>query len=350
MINNSSNVLIELASDKIEQVLGLLNIDYSQEGDTYYGTCPVHGGNNPSAWRLYLNNGIPRWCCFTHGCSDHPDNYGLVGLVRAMLNKSKPTSKNEAKLWLENVLGGKACLDTYVPKPKVEAKKVVGEFPRLTRKEVRSTLEIPAKYYLNRGYSKEVLDKYDVGYCNGYKKKMYSRIVVPIYDPTYSFTIGCTGRSIYEKCQKCEQYHNPLHTCPRISPKWKHDKRFKKNSYLYNWWFCRPSIKETKKVFIVEGPGDVWRLWEAGIYNVVAILGAKITDGQAILLESSGATDIILIRDNDEAGIKCLESIKKKLGKFARIHCVVPEKKDIGETPVNDIKVLLKDFIGETYE
>jgi 5S rRNA maturation endonuclease (ribonuclease M5) len=345
MINTDTNTLIELAADKIEEILSILEIECMKEGDTYFGACPVHGGDNRSAWRLYLNNGTPRWCCFTHGCSDIADNYGLVGLVRAMLNKDKPTTKQEAKLWLEKQLGGKVDLQNYVSKPKPLPKKIVGEFPKLNRKQVRAAVNIPAQYYLNRGFSHKVLDTYDVGYCGTYGKKMYHRVVVPIYDPTYTFTVGCSGRSIFEQCSKCEQYHKEGYKCPKVSPKWRHDKRFHKTTYLYNWWFCRPSIKETKKVFIVEGPGDIWRLWEAGIYNAVAILGAKITDGQAILLESSGATDIILIRDNDEAGLKCLDSIKKRLGKFARIHCVVPTRKDIGETPVIEVKQLLKDYL-----
>jgi hypothetical protein len=46
------------------------------------------------------------------------------------------------------------------------------------------------------------LEDYDVGYCDNPAKPMYERAVVPIYDNEHKYIVGCTGRSIFEKCEK----------------------------------------------------------------------------------------------------------------------------------------------------
>lgn len=39
-------------------------------GTRYSCACPLHGGNNPTALSIYLQNGRWLWKCFTGGCSD----------------------------------------------------------------------------------------------------------------------------------------------------------------------------------------------------------------------------------------------------------------------------------------
>lgn len=169
---------------------------------------------------------------------------------------------------------------------KTESAKIVNTFlkerklleGKVVRKSVREKLTIPATYYLKRGYKPDILDKYDVGMCATQGKEMFGRIVVPVYDDNYKYMIGCLGRSIHEKCPKCNKCHSSNRNCPSNpieelwASKWKNSKNFKAENYLYNFWFSKQHIKESKTVVIVEGQGDVWRLEEAGVNCSVGVL------------------------------------------------------------------------------
>jgi hypothetical protein len=70
---------------------------------------------------------------------------------------------------------------------------------RIERRYVTSSLVIPSEYYISRGYSAEILSKYDIGLCNKDGKEMSDRVVAPIYSDDHRYVVGCTGRSIYNK-------------------------------------------------------------------------------------------------------------------------------------------------------
>jgi DNA primase len=84
----------------------------------------------------------------------------------------------------------------------------------------------------------------------------------------------------------------------------------------------------------VEGPGDVWRLWEAGIENAVAMFGAGLTDEQQIVIERSGAMNISIVRDNDATGEMSEAKLKDELS-FYKLRFIVPPAgyKDVGAMP-----------------
>ena len=73
-------------------------------------------------------------------------------------------------------------------------------------------------------------------------------------------------------------------------------------------------IAESNIAIIVESPGNVWRLEEAGFHNSVCTFGAHLTDGQRFILDSSGALALIVLTDPDEAGRIALSDIKKSCG------------------------------------
>jgi DNA primase len=226
----------------------------------------------------------------------------------------------------------------------IKQAKIIGKIPK---QQVRSQLEFPAKYLTNRGFSPQVLDRYDVGLCNNRTKEMYQRIVVPIYDDSGQYMVGCTCRSIYEKCPLCKLWHNPKIPCPQkwhehMFSKWKHS-GFKRDFHLYNSWFACKHIQMTNQVIVVESPGNVWKLEEAGIHNSVAIFGTYISKQQTGLLNKMGAMYVTVIGDNDKAGDTMCEIIQKnKMWKVERIK--VPQGyDDLGDMPINKITELLKE-------
>ena len=170
-----------------------------------------------------------------------------------------------------------------------------------SKEKLRQTLEIPCEYYINRGYSSDVLDKYDVGL---YNKR--NRVVVPVYDDSYKYVAGFLGRSVHDQCKKCKKWHDSKHKCPnkvyeiKECEKWLNGS-FESTNYLYNYWFAAEHIRKTGVAILVEGAGDVWRLEENGIHVSLALFGTDLTDSQRILLDRSGALSIIVMLDSDEA-------------------------------------------------
>ena len=221
---------------------------------------------------------------------------------------------------------------------------------KISRHSVRQSLHIPAQYFIDRGFDSKILDSYDVGLCDKPEKEMYNRAVVPIYDHDYKFIIGCSGRSIFDKCDHCQCHHNPTDECPAVDdrwkyPKWKHNKDFKSQNYLYNFWKAKSHILQTGSVIIVESPGNVWRLEEAGIHNSVAIFGSNMSDRQKILLDGSGAMTIITIMDNDDAGKKAAITINNKCKNTYNIINISITKPDIAEMTIEEINQQIKSLL-----
>ena len=56
-------------------------------------------------------------------------------------------------------------------------------------KYYREHVDVPSQYFLQRGYSIEVLDKYGVGTCKRRGRPLYQRAVVPIYEDSLHWII-----------------------------------------------------------------------------------------------------------------------------------------------------------------
>jgi DNA primase len=78
-------------------------------------------------------------------------------------------------------------------------------------------------------------------------------------------------------------------------------------------------------------------LHEAGIENCVGIFGANMSDDQLVLLEKSGALNLVVLTDYDEAGHRAAEQIMKKCGRRFNYHRPNISQKDIGDMTVEQI-------------
>jgi DNA primase len=162
--------------------------------------------------------------------------------------------------------------------------------------------------------------------------------------------VGCTGRSIFEKCNQCKGFHDYNKSCPNADdlwkfPKWKHNTDFKSQNHLYNFWFAKDHILKSGVAIIVESPGNVWRLEENNIHNSVGIFGSSLSDRQKILLDSSGAMSLVILTDNDDAGRKAAEQIKHKCQNTYRIFIPKISKADVGEMTSDEIDIEIKQYI-----
>lgn len=356
--------------DNIESLLQTFDIEYKFNYKMITMCCPIHGGDNPSAVNLYPEGETYRgnWKCRTHNC-EKTFKGSVIGFIRGIISHQKygwrkngddTCSFKEAVEFATRFIN-KDLSSIKISRADREKKQFTNvvnylnnestpQKSQITREQIITTLTIPAQYYLDRGYSREILTKYDVGLCDNPSKEMYNRIVVPIYDNEYKYMVGCTGRSIYEKCPQCKSHHNITQSCPDPdirwkNCKWKHNADFKSQNHLYNFWFAKEHILKTGIAIIVESPGNVWRLEENGIHNSVAMFGSSLSDRQKILLDSSGAMSLVILTDNDEAGKKAAQQINDKCKNTYRIFIPSISKSDVGEMTSEEINNEIKTYL-----
>jgi hypothetical protein len=345
---------------KLPLLLNELGVQFSQETQCRYaGCCPIHEGDNSTALTIYKGGQVPgKWVCRTRHCEE-TFKRTILGFVRGMLSRRKfgwskagdnTVSFPETVRWCCSFLGQelanlKVDLVALEKRGFADSVELLVEPPKnagqgMPRNEVRKRLEIPAPYFLGRGYSPQVLDRFDVGTCLTRGKAMSNRVVVPVYDTDHQYCVGVLGRSIFEKCETCGYYHGPGSPCEPVR-KWVNSEELSRDSLLYNYWSAKAHIFETGTAILVEGAPDLWRVVESGYENVVALMGTDMTDRQQILLECAGCLSVTLLLNEDEAGRMAKERIRKKLGKTYCIRQPHFDGKDLGEKPVDEVRKIL---------
>lgn len=358
------NELSNIACDNIEDILFYLDVDYRKFGRLIIGRCPVHGGDNPTALNIYVEGDSVRgiWYCRTHHCEEKFKK-NFIGFIRGALSKKTNNAEvthKDAVQWLCDKLKIKSLNDIPIPTSQIlHKRKLTSVFNNLnlqpqhnpvqkSRYEIRELLQIPAEYYIKRGYKKEILDKYDVG-----KYNKIDRILVPVYDIHYKHSVGFLARSLSPLCSKCKLYHPENQQCNSVDSKkgakWINSLDFNSGESLYNYWFAKEAITKTQTIIIVESVGNVWRLVQNGIENCVALFGSQLTTKQDILLSTLPANYVILLMDNDEAGKTGMMEIGKHLKRRYHVKGVAfTEYNDVGDMPdeyfVKYIKPRLEKF------
>ncbi len=184
---------------------------------------------------------------------------------------------------------------------------------------------VPSKYFLERGFSEEVLTKYDIGLYNERRSKLHNRSVTPVYDDERNFVIGVSGRA-----QNDYQH-----------PKWLHSS-FHISSCLFNLWFAREYIKKTRQIVIVEGICDLLKLEQAGIHNGIALLGGSLGVQRQFKLDTLGVGELILMTDADSAGDSHAKKIIEECSNFYNIKQIhLPPGKDPADMTTEQLKELL---------
>jgi len=354
---------------RLDDLFDKLGLSLHKTNKLYVGACPIHGGDNPSGLNLYHSGDLPgKWRCNTHHCEAFFKKT-IVGFVRGILSHQKydwmnPDSNRSASFkeavdWCCNFIGQKLWA-IKVDDEELEKRafastvSVVTRAPAVpvssvTRAHVRDRLHIPAEYFKLRGWSAEVLDRYDAGLCKDPTKPFYNRVVVPIYDNNYTCCVGFTARSIYPQCNGCKLWHDQETFCNKYPPqacsKWRNSDGFARESHLYNFWFAQRTIKTTGVVLLCEGPGDVWRLEESGFGQGVGMLGTSLSDQQQCILEASGAISVVILTNSDEPGNEAAEALTKQLHRLYRIFRPELPKKDLGEMQPSAVKELLSPLL-----
>lgn len=254
--------------------------------------CPFHADKNPS---LMINFNEDNWFCF--GCQEggnafkfhkkmqyllgNKDDLKIAILYRKIINgKGKRSSNKIIKQEIAEVKDR-----AYYRQCLIEAKdyysglKTVDWFSDEADDECR-------EYMKYRGFKMSTLNKAGAKYT--YKDISYP-IIFPLLD-NGNFK-GWVSRSFDHEISETRKY-------------------------LYNKGFRRRTTivgdyRNTDTVILVEGYMDYLKGVQNGAKHICAILGWKITDEQIEKLKSNGVKKIICALDNDEAGNKGYEYLKK---------------------------------------
>lgn len=254
--------------------------------------CKIHDGDNTTAFRL--NKDLKTWVCFSHKCNERYGN-DVFGLVMSIRECNFVTALN----YLEDFSGAKGVHKNRLIK--YRQRKEREKFIKLNSngREKPSIVDpIRLKYYkyfrssffIEEGFLKETLDYFEI--AGGYSDSDgLIKDIIPIYNDKGNL-VAFSKRDIRRGLQ--ENYR-----------KYQLTEGFNKDTVLYNLSRILDIVDKTPLI-IVEGFKSVWRLYELGIYNVVACMGSGITTGQAQLLFTYAHKGVVFFFDNDYAGVSAV--------------------------------------------
>lgn len=332
--------------DKVEDEYGIYElfttldlIDVTKKGKAVYCVCPFHtGADNPEAF--CYTNGFGY--CFTH-CNRKFDLYEIV-------MKAKNCDFMESLNYLASLVNydieysynpeiKKFTADSHINRnflksiKRVKTVKETVEWKPIDTVILSSFEPVMHTKLRQEGFDNDVRDYFNLGYStNGY---LQGRITIPV-DYIDGSIVTVAGRSTLDdgeiKRLKLKKYLVWYET--------------EKGVTLYNISRALPSIKQTNEVIVVEGYKSVWRLYQWGIQNAVAVMGSTLTEQQRkILLRLS--CDIIVCGDRDEAGQLLNKQVLDECGKFSNVKALnlhnlnVPDKSSIDNITFDQFKYLM---------
>jgi len=317
-------------NDNIEKVLDKLKIEYEKFGDNIYSKCPIHdSSDNPRAFSYSIDRKI--WKCWTRDCQ-HEFSNDIFGLIRGALSNQtgEEVDFKQALKWackLLNIKSGYKQTKT-VEIQEDDIDRIIKIFNKKECTHNKKSIDLqcplltPSEYFIQRGFSAHTLEHFGVGDCHE-KGTLKDRAIIPIHDEDGDCLVGAIGRTIKE-------YRNPKFL---IYPK-----GFDKRYYFYNYHRAIHKAQETSCLFIMEGQGDVWKMYEAGVTNAVSLFGKTISEQHESKLSKMAITNLVILMDNDQAGRESKIQIQRQLGRMYKLIFPRISNKDVGDMSVEKIK------------
>ncbi|MGC9331678.1 MAG: DNA primase [Bacteroidales bacterium] len=320
-------------------------VQLKRRGTNYVGLCPFHNEKTPS-FNVSQSKGIYK--CF--GC-------GNGGNVVQFVMEHEHMSYPEALKYLANkynipVEEEKTSDEDIEKRDMRESMMVVNEFAR--KYFIRNLIEdekgraVGLSYFRERGFTDQMIEKFDLGYCpegkdsftedalgKGYKieflektgltivrdnwrsDRFSGRVMFPIHSVS-GRVVGFGGRTLRTGDKKTAKYLN--------SPE---SEVYHKNKILYGIYQAKRAIVQQNMCFLVEGYTDVISMHQKGIENVVASSGTSLTKEQIRLIKRF-SENITILYDGDPAGLKAsLRGIDMILEQGMNVRLVMfPEGED----------------------
>ena len=180
---------------------------------------------------------------------------------------------------------------------------------------------IGLNYFIERGFRKDIIEKFQLGYCldkgndftesaiqKGYKLEYLEkiglvkskdgrhfdffrgRVMFPIHSVS-GRVLGFGGRTLLADKKIAKYFNSPESII------------YNKSDILYGLYYAKGDIVKYDNCYLVEGYTDVISMHQAGIVNVVSSSGTSLTHGQIKLIRRY-TQNVTILYDGDAAGIK----------------------------------------------
>ncbi len=301
----------------IVEIIGQF-VRLKKRGANFIANCPFHNEKTPS-FHVSQPKGIYK--CF--GC-------GKGGNVVTFIQEHEKLSYPEAIRWLADYY--KIILEETERSPEQQQRQLAEEGLRILNEFAAQYFQdtllntdegqaIGLSYFKQRGFRKEIIDRFKLGYDpetgddfykaatqKGYSAELLEqaglvknrngsyydvyrgRVIFPIQSMTGRI-LGF-GARILKTNDKAPKYIN--------SPE---NELYVKSRVLYGMHQSRQAIGKQDECYLVEGYTDVISLHQGGVENVVASSGTSLTEDQLRLIGQL-TKNLTILYDGDPAGIK----------------------------------------------
>lgn len=296
--------------EQVKRVLAGSGITVEKEADSEYIIfCPFHSNHRTPAGEINKYTGL--FFCFS--CSKTAD------LIELVMHFSGRTYFESIRFIKSKETETDIVSDIV---SKLVDKEEFIEFDesiisRLNTQALSSGKSI--EYFKKRKITKESVIKFKLGFSEN-----QNMVTIPIYNHD-NICVGFVARSIEGK-------------------DFKNTPGLPKSKVLFNL----NKVKTASRVYVVESSFDAIRLDQVGL-PAVATLGANVSSKQIELLKKY-FSDIVLIADNDEAGIKMKDKLVNRLGGMISVVSLDSKYKDIGDMEDSDIISLDRNFQDQIKE
>jgi DNA primase len=314
---------IQEVNDRLDAIAVVEDyVRLEKRGGRYWGLCPFHNEKTPS---FTVDPDRKMYHCF--GCGQ---GGGIINFVMEMDKLSFPEAvETLARRMGVEIVYEQTGAGDYTPRDPEENRRkdelaelyrrVAGSFHHLLTETAEGAAALA--YILNRGISRELIDRFRLGYAPADRnwlhrfllKKGYSEAFLAssgLFSDRYPRISFFSGRLIFPiagQQGKIVAFGGRL--LAGEGPKYVNSREselYKKGQTLFAIDLALPEIRKTKAVYLAEGYMDVIALHQAGLGNAVAPLGTAFTGEQAKLLRR-WAEKALLVFDSDEAGQSAAE-------------------------------------------
>lgn len=302
----------------IEEVIGDF-VQLKRAGSNLKGLSPFTDEKTPS---FVVSPAKQIFKCFSTG---------LGGTVVSFLMEKEHFTYPEALKWLADKYG------INIPEPREQTKEelaqisekeslfVINDFANQyfqnNIKENKEGKAIGLTYFTERGFTKETIDTFQLGYCldvsdaftkaaleKGYNIEYLTKVGLTKQKEDYTFdfyrgrvlfpihsisgrVLGFGGRTLKNDKKVAKYYNSPE------SP------IYNKSEILYGLYFSKGAIIKNDECLLCEGYTDVISMFQSGVTNVVSSSGTSLTREQVRLVKRY-TQNLTILYDGDAAGIK----------------------------------------------
>ena len=289
------------------------------KGKNYVALCPFHNDHSPS---LIVSKDKQIFSCFR--CQ-------ITGNVFSFIMQYENVSFQEAIQAVAKKIGYNL--------------KVTGDATNQVHKKEYEIYNLATKYYINnlntndgipakkylesRGINEDIIKEFKIGLATNHPRNLYQLLTkkgYPLEDLDSLGLINKSGSEIYDVFSSrimipitnfngevvafTGRIYNGENTAKYLNTK--ETKIFRKSNILFNYANAKRAIREKGEIIIVEGNMDAIMVSAKGIKNVVALMGVALSNEQIKEINKLKAR-VVLMLDNDEAGLEATKKVGQKL-------------------------------------